>query len=176
MSEEIHVRVVRPYPSVEAYVRGDAWTADRTGLVLVGQEALEPGVVVRFEVVLESGDNLLRGEGRAQAVEAAPDGSEFGLRVRFKRLDSESKSLVRKLLRAARNQPTAASQTKVASPPPPASAGRASCDEPSGVRQRRVAVVAAPEGRDALLERLRERARRVPVQARASAPPKAAGA
>lgn len=176
MSETLHVKVVRPYPSVEAYVEGDAWTADRTGLVLVGQAELDPGTRIHFELTLESGQLLLRGEGRARALESSPDGSETGLRVRFRHLDDDSVAMVRRLLRARRSAAVAERAAEPSGGSPAKTGERSNGEvEPSGVHPRRVTVVAPPENRDALLDRLRERARRV-RSPRQSEPPRAAEA
>ena len=113
MAEPVHVKVTRPYSSAEDYIAGDAWTVDRRDMLLVGQGPLEPKTVLRFEVLLESGERVIRGEGEALVHQPAIDGRPGGLRVLFRRFDSQSKALLRRALvaRAAQTEATAEDDT-----------------------------------------------------------------
>lgn len=142
MADIVNVRVVRPYRTVEDYVPGDAWTVTKKELVLVTDAAPPAEARVRFEVFLESGQRILRGEGDVVGPAHPDNGHPGGLRVALKRFDSASKELLKKLLLHRR------AQERAPAPKP----------ESSGTHRKVPGPVSAPRDRDALLERLRQRA------------------
>jgi hypothetical protein len=90
----VAIRITRPYASEDEYIERELETLSRTGVVLLHAQPRPEGVILRFEVVLASGQPVLRGEGRvvgykSNALEGAP-----GLVLRFTRLDTRSKALV----------------------------------------------------------------------------------
>jgi hypothetical protein len=99
-------------------------------MILIGAPKRPPGVTIRFEVLLRSGDPVFRGEGRVVAHRIHSNGRE-GLEIRFTRLDSRSKALVEQVLElrktgnlapASMPPPPLASpalETKVPANPPP---------------------------------------------------------
>lgn len=208
------MRIVRPYSSRDEYLQGDAWTVERSEMLLIGVEGVAPGASVNFEIALENREIVVRGEGRALEFVPPRDGKPSGVRVRFKQLDAESKATLRKALEHLRKQRQAAAlaaadAAEPARPPAPSApelearpvkeeavagaeaaasapaivAAPAATDagarvqpereEPSGVHHRLAGPIRAPENRDALLERLRERMR---LRKGAEAPPKSTAA
>jgi hypothetical protein len=85
---------MRPYASVEAFLREERQTLSPTGVTLIGAPQRPRGVVIRFEVTLQDGRPLLRGEGRVLSFRAATDDGPSELSLKFTRLDSKSKALV----------------------------------------------------------------------------------
>lgn len=178
MAGPFTLRIVRPFASREDYLKADAWTVERSEMLLVGVEGVSQGASVNFEIVLENREVVVRGEGRALELVPPRDGRPGGVRIRFRQLDPESKSTLRKALEAqkrlASEQQAAAEAAKV-QPPPEAAAptmnltplgqvlevapAQQEQERPSGVHHRLAGPVSAPENREALLERLRERAR-----------------
>ena len=167
------LRVERPYDSVEAYVEGDFWTVDRSDMLLVGGEPTEVGTPVEFIVALRDGTAVVRGEGKVTGAVEATGGRPSGVRVRFRQLDAPSKSVLRRALEAQKRAPATSKAEPAASagaaapdpapqtpdPAPSPSAEKTSApSEPSGIRHRISGPIAPPENREALLERLRERA------------------
>jgi hypothetical protein len=180
MSGPFTLRIARPYASREDFLEGDYWTVERSEMLLIGAEGVAPGAHVTFEIVLENKEIVVRGEGRALELVPPREGKPGGARVRFKQLDTASKATLRRALeiqkKKAGEQRAAATPAGMASqqpaepgpaksepvePAPEAVAPipvEAEREEPSGVH-RIGAPVRAPENREALLERLRERTR-----------------
>lgn len=194
MSSKSTLRIVRPFDTVDAFLESDAWTVDRADMVLLGQEALPPDTSVRFQISLSSGESVVMGEGRVIGHVAGAGDRPAGLRVKFQKLDSNSKAVLKRALEmqrrgAKRPEPAASSPTasepEAAPPPVDASPSTTHVVEPSGnaadalaktpadgpdVPQQsgvRSAAIppSAPGDREALLARLRERARNVSIDA-----------
>lgn len=118
------IRLSRPYDSEDAFIRGDGLAIGRLGMILMGAPKRAPGVVLRFDIVLASGQVVFRGEGRVIAHRVHASGRQ-GLEVRFTRLDAASKAIVEKVLQLRQQGalslhsmlPTAASS--LAPPPMP---------------------------------------------------------
>jgi hypothetical protein len=173
MSGPFTLRIARPYASREDYLQGDYWTVERSEMLLLGVEGVSQGAQVTFEIVLDNKEVVVRGEGRALDLVPPRDGKPGGVRVRFKQLDSGSKATLRRALEIQKKKATEPqAATPAAVDPPPAaqpepvstqaavepSPGDPEREEPSGVH-RIGDPVRAPENREALLERLRERTR-----------------
>jgi hypothetical protein len=88
------IRITRPYSSEEEFLEHELDMITRTTVTLVGAQSRPPGVVLRFELGLASGQVLLRGEGRVLVYKADALQGTGGLTLRFTRLDTRSKSLV----------------------------------------------------------------------------------
>ena len=127
------IRIQRPYDTDDEFIRGDGLAIGRLGMILIGAPKRPPGITIRFEVVLRSGDAVFRGEGRVVAHRVHSNGRE-GLEIRFTRLDSRSKGLVEQVLTLRRTGALAPASM----PPPPMR------EESSGVHG-----VSPPEGQDA---------------------------
>lgn len=187
MSGPFTLRIVRPYASREDFLEGDYWTVERSEMLLLGVEGVSQGASVTFEIVLENKEIVVRGEGRALELMEPHDGRPGGVKVRFKQLDATSKATLRRALEIQRRRAAEARASVAESPvenaalqaqneapapapaaiEPPATPPTAKTpeqtvperEEPSGVHHRIAGPVRAPENRDALLERLRERMR-----------------
>ncbi|MGH7269830.1 MAG: hypothetical protein ACREJ3_05310 [Polyangiaceae bacterium] len=176
------IRVARPYATEDEFLDHEYETLTRTTVMLLGAPSRPQGVVVRFELVLATGQAIMKGEGRV--VGFKPDvhvgdlAGTSGLTLRFTRIDSRSKAFIDKaaVLREARRpstRPPPADQTKSRSPvppapshaahPPPQSTNVEPPPPPPASRERVTAIAAsspaAPAERDALLDRLRTRAK-----------------
>jgi hypothetical protein len=206
----VAIRITRPYGNEDEFLEHELDTLTRTSVTLLGAQARPQGVVLRFELVLSSGQAILRGEGRVVGFKDNALHGLGGLTLRFTRLDSRSKALVDKAAVARERRrpshappgapsapavsserpppappsvppsvppplPRAEPEAKASTPPPPVVAQaprrsvppplpraaskpppplpRASAPPPSSVQ--------APAARDALLERLRTRAKRL---------------
>jgi hypothetical protein len=88
------VRITRPYSTEEEFLEHELDMLTRTTVTLVGAQSRPPGVVLRFELGLASGQVLLRGEGRVLVYKGDALQGTGGLTLRFTRLDTRSKSLV----------------------------------------------------------------------------------
>jgi hypothetical protein len=168
------IRITRPYGSEREFIEGDFGWVGRTTVVLPGGPARSAGELIRFEVVLTNGAPILRGEGHVVAHHTPGGPRPAGLEVRFTRVDAKSKLVLDRVRehRAAHGHgqsgtysapsPEAIAAAKRSFTPPklsfPQVAG--SRNERSGVRLTATGGrVAPPENRDAILERMRVRAR-----------------
>ena len=126
----VGMRIPRPYASEQEFIRGDGLAIGRLGMILIGAPKRPPGITIRFEVMLQNGEPVFRGEGRVVAHRVHANGRE-GLEIRFTRLDSHSKTLVEQVLKLRRSgaltplsatdpppaKPEPAQQVDLASPP-----------------------------------------------------------
>jgi hypothetical protein len=185
----VAIRITRPYASEDEYLEQELDLLSRTGITLVGAQPRPQGVVLRFELVLAAGHVLLRGEGRVVGFKPSAHRGVGGLTLRFTRIDARSKALLDKAAalreqrrpsnRPVRSQPppnaelAPSSQLDKLSTPAPLSVASESASQPAPrdraaeeapseakpVRRGMVGLVAPPGDRDALLDRLRARAR-----------------
>jgi hypothetical protein len=177
-----NLRLSRPYRNVDEYVAAEAWSIDARGMLLIDQEPMPAGTIVRFEIVLRSGAKPIRAEGRVVGPVEPTEDRPGGVRVRFRRLGPNCKEFIDRVLEARGSSPHASvelsSPTAAEAPlmdpdptPPPLQSpsltegARPSVPTPtpaerSEVRTRDAGPVVAPANRDELLERLRSRTRR----------------
>ena len=164
MSQPVILRIVRPYDTVDAFIDAEAWTVDGRGALLLEQPSLEPGTLVRFDISLRSGERLVRAEGNV--VKFVP-GSALrppGSRVRFTRFGASTKDFIDRLVERRRQTPLPSAPPAPEAPEAPATraASSGSSSELQGtLRGRSVHKIAAPENRDELLDRLRQRGQRL---------------
>jgi hypothetical protein len=90
----VAIRITRPYATEQEYLEREFDTLTRTSVILLGAQSRPQGVVLRFEIVLKSGESMLRGEGRVVGFREKAYAGEAGLSLRFTRLDTRSKALV----------------------------------------------------------------------------------
>ncbi|MDP9035692.1 MAG: hypothetical protein M3O50_12880 [Myxococcota bacterium] len=185
----VAIRVTRPFDTEDDLLANEPETLSRTSITLLGAPSRPQGVVLRFELVLASGQVLVRGEGRVVGYRSSNEEGVGALTLRFSRLDTRSKVFVDKaaLLRDRRRSgsPIAMLESGITSPPAPfppsasfapqASASSQGSFAPPGfdvsplsgppdsaaLSEPPACSAPAPSGRDALLERLRVRAQRL---------------
>lgn len=160
MSNPAVIHVVRPYQSEAEYLEAEAWSIEARTMILIGEPDLPEGTAVLFDVQIGNGTKPIRAEARVvESVPSSP-GRPGGLRVRFRRYGAATKAFI--------DRAAAMPRTEAVAEAPPAAPARAEAAplalpatpaESSGIHARSVPVVAAPPDRDALLDRLRERAR-----------------
>ena len=90
----VAIRVARPYATEEELLENELDTLTRTSVTLLGAPSRPQGLVLRFELVLSSGQVLMRGEGRVVGYKPNAHRGMAGLTLRFTRLDTRSKTVV----------------------------------------------------------------------------------
>jgi hypothetical protein len=189
-------RVVRPYQSVDEFLRAEGAWVDLKRMLVVGAEELPPDTLIRFGVDLESGQSLVRAEARVVGYVQPGDTAPGGLHVRFKRYGASTKSFLERAGQFRAEQlgvvpdatpselllpvPDVELDSEVANEsvrPDSVPIANAGCEPQSGPVQRRPArPVAPPTNREQLLARLRARAKSQQPQIRfRSAPATKAG-
>ncbi len=133
MSESVTLSLVRPYASEDELIAAEGWTIDKKGMVLIGQERLKSGTLVRFELLLEDGTRVLVAEGKASGY-AKPHGDHpGGAKIRFNRFNASGKAFIDRVVaaNAARAEAEAAPAGSEEPSAPEAGAAPADPDEPS---------------------------------------------
>jgi hypothetical protein len=118
----VAIRSMRPYASEDAFLAEERDTLTRTAITLIGAPTRPRGVVIRFEVTLNDGTPILRGEGRVLGFQPADDRGPSSLTLRFTRLDAKSKALVDRaadLRDASDSSPVAPAARPFDTAPPP---------------------------------------------------------
>ncbi len=131
------IRIARPYANEDEFLAQELDMLTRTTVTLVGAASRPQGVVLRFEILLASGQVVLRGEGRVLAFKPNAHRGVGGLTLRFTRLDTRSKALVdRAAALRDRRRPSQAPLPSAASlpelPPSGPSLDSPTKDPPSG--------------------------------------------
>lgn len=182
MARRKKLQIVRPYQDEAAFVEAEGWTIRKRSVILVGAPDVEVGVDVRCDVSLESGQKLIRAEGRV--VEQIPPQGDRpgGIKLRFQRVAPDTQKFISRVLANA-TQPI--DSGPAASPGPLEPPAEAAAEEPaenagepslrpepapprrrrrkasdSGMHARVVPPVEPPPNREELLDRLRARHRR----------------
>ncbi len=172
----VAIRVSRPFETEDDLLESELETLTRTSITLIGAPSRPPGLVLRFELVLASGQPLLRGEGRVVGYKPDAHFGTGGLTLRFTRLDSRSKAVVdRAAAMRERRRPSALPATESPSlPAPPIALLDEEKSDPAAIEslglQEPISSVETPPAldqtaprlprdRDALLDRLRARSK-----------------
>lgn len=112
MTENLVLRVERPYWTESEFLQTENWTITKKSAFLIGAEAHAEGTIVRCELVLASGVQLLVAEGTvAKYVQATPE-RPAGLVVRYRRMTPASSQFVTRALDA--REPAEASSPSAA--------------------------------------------------------------
>lgn len=179
MAAPLVLRLVRPYQTQVEFIAAEGWAIQKDGLVAIGEPELPVGTIVRCEVSLASGLQLIRVEGEVEGYVAARGSRAGGPKLRIRRVTPSSKDFILTVLRARRvsQRPlpsvslhpglvthegaalsTSASSQSMARVE--AASVPVSLVEPRrAMGQRPAKAVECPPNRDALLEQLRERNR-----------------
>lgn len=160
MSNPAVIHVVRPYQSEAEYLDAEAWSIEARTMILIGEPDLPEGTAVLFDVQIGNGTKPIRAEARV--VESVPSrpGRPGGLRVRFRRYGAATKAFIDRAAAMPRTETAeGAAPADATRAEEPARSMPATNAESSGIHPRSVPIVAAPPDREALLDRLRERAR-----------------
>jgi hypothetical protein len=114
------LRVERPYASEDEFLAGDLWTIDAKAALLIGVAPLDPGTLVRFDVVLSTGERVIRAEGKVLKYVDATPARPGGLRVRFTRFGGSTKAFIDRVVQLRRaSMPARPEATPSSSTPEP---------------------------------------------------------
>jgi hypothetical protein len=116
----VAVRIVRPYKNEDEFLENELETVGKTSVILIGAHPRPTGVILRFEVTLQSGGTILRGEGRVLSHKENAFRGQAGLSLRFTRLDPKSKALVDRAAALREARIGGGESVKPSRPPPPA--------------------------------------------------------
>jgi len=97
VSEPVYKKAKLPFPDRPAFIDRFCRHVSKGGIFLPRLEPLDKGTVVRFELQLQDGSTVLRGEGQVLWSKAKdPDNPKkaFGMGLKFTKLDKASRELV----------------------------------------------------------------------------------
>lgn len=157
------LKITRPFATLEDFLENDSWTVSRSELVLIHPDMPAEGTLVGFEIGLDTGQVLVRGEGSVVGPAEKDGAPTQGFRVRLRKLYASSKTVLKSALERQRAQKAAQEQAEerardqeaTSQPEEPPDLNR------SGVHQVAARIVEPPPNREELLRRLRERAQRL---------------
>jgi len=91
------LRVRLRFADVDTFIEKYSTNVSLGGVFIQSRSPKPPGTILRFELALESGESLIKGEGQVTWVrefDANAPGQPFGMGVRFTNLDAKSRALV----------------------------------------------------------------------------------
>jgi hypothetical protein len=162
------LRVERPYSSESEFLQTEGWTVTKKSMFLIGAPPHPEGTILRCELVLTSGVQLLVAEGVVAKHSAATAERPAGLVVRYRRMTPASSQFVARALSnrdaAEGSSPSAVHQPIVRAPVPAITASAVATSPAAAVprHQLRAQIQGQPEARD-VLQRLSRRERK-PVE------------
>lgn len=98
MTELVVLRVARPYATESEFLQSEDWTITKKSLFLVGASSYPEGTIVRCELTLANGQQLLVAEGIVARFVHQTAERPAGLVVRFRRMTPASTQFVNRVL------------------------------------------------------------------------------
>jgi hypothetical protein len=98
MNELVVLRVVRPYATESEFLQAEDWTITKKSVFLIGARNHPEGTIVRCELALANGKQLLVAEGIVARHVAQTAERPDGLVVRFRRMTPASTQFVNRAL------------------------------------------------------------------------------
>jgi molecular chaperone DnaK len=117
-SKLLPLRIRLPFTSEEQFVERYGANVDRQSLFIATRSTKPEGTAISFELVLQDGARLMRGEGVVSQVNVSEAPGQSGMRVRFTRLEARTKTLVDQIA-AAREAKELKPQPSPVPPPAP---------------------------------------------------------
>jgi molecular chaperone DnaK len=114
------LRIRLPFGSEAEFIERYGANVDKTSLFIATKSTKPEGTAISFELVLQDGTRLMRGEG--VVTEAREGAGSAGMRLRFTRLEAKTKALVDQIVARQEPQPEAPQPGPAAIPPPAPSA------------------------------------------------------
>lgn len=119
-AKPVALRIRLPFATEGEFVERYGQNVARGGIFIATRAVKPLGTAIAFELVLQSGERLMRGEGAVQQVQEEATPGKSGMLVRFIRLDARSKALIDKILAFREGVVNAQVPTAAPSAPPPA--------------------------------------------------------
>lgn len=94
----VALRIRLPFVTEEEFVERYSQNVARGGIFIATRAVKPVGTAIAFELVLQGGDRLMRGEGAVQQVQEEQTPGKSGMLVRFVRLDARSRALIDRIL------------------------------------------------------------------------------
>ena len=118
----VALRIRLPFATEEEFVERYGLNVARGGIFIATRAVKPMGTAIAFELVLQGGERLMRGEGTVQQVQEDETPGKSGMLVRFVRLDARSRALIDKILAVREGVVSPEAPATQASPPVPAPA------------------------------------------------------
>jgi len=98
MTDLVVLRVERPYATESDFLEAEDWTVTKKSLFLVGVRSYPEGTIIRCELLLATGQQLLVAEGIVARYIAKTAERPAGLVVRFRRMTPASTQFINRVL------------------------------------------------------------------------------
>ena len=98
MTENLVLRIERPYSTESEFLQTENWTITKKSVFLIGAQAHPEGTIVRCELALAGGRQLLVAEGAVAKYVQATAERPAGLVVRYRRMTPASSQFVNRAL------------------------------------------------------------------------------
>ncbi len=117
--KKVPLRVRLPFATEAEFVERYGAHVTRGGIFIATRAGKPEGTALSFELVLQDGARLMRGEGVVQKLAGEEAGARAGMLVRFTRIDSRTKALIDAIVAAREGVATAEPPVSHVSQPPP---------------------------------------------------------
>jgi hypothetical protein len=98
VTENLVLRVQRPYSTESEFLQTENWTITKKSMFLIGAQAHPEGTIVRCELVLATGVQLVVAEGTVAKYVQATAERPAGLVVKYRRMTPASSQFVNRAL------------------------------------------------------------------------------
>lgn len=117
--KRVPLRVRLPFATEAEFIERYGANVTRGGIFLATKAGKPEGTPIAFELVLQDGARLMRGEGVVQKVVGEEAGARAGMLVRFTRIDGRTKALIDAITAAREGVAAAEAPVRSSSQPPP---------------------------------------------------------
>jgi molecular chaperone DnaK len=119
--KRIPLRVRLPFATEAEFIERYGANVTRGGIFIATRSGKPAGTLLSFELVLQDGARLMRGEGVVEQASDEAEGARAGMLVRFTRIDARTKALIDAIAAVREGHAAAEPPATQASPAPAAS-------------------------------------------------------
>jgi uncharacterized protein (TIGR02266 family) len=119
--KKVPLRIRLPFTTEEQFIERYGANVTRGGLFVATKHGKPEGTPISFELVLQDGTRLMRGEGVVQRLIEDEQAGRSGMLVRFTRIDTRTKGLIDLIIERREGIKNAEPPASSSSQPPPGS-------------------------------------------------------
>lgn len=116
--KKVPLRIRLPFTDETEFIERYGNHVSRGGIFIATRAGKPAGTALSFELVLQDGTRLMRGEGVVQRLIADEEPGKAGMLVRFTRIDTRTKGLIDLIVERREGVPAAEAPTPSPAPPP----------------------------------------------------------
>ncbi len=138
--KKVPLRIRLPFTTEDDFVTRYGAHVTRGGIFISTKHGKPEGTQLSFELVLQDGTRLMRGEGEVQKLVVDEQAGRSGMLVRFTRIDTRTKGLIDLIVARREGLASAEAPASAASQPPPPSSARAPAPPPPPAKKGPIAL------------------------------------